>query len=196
MLLGLILLVLAVLLLLPYSLELQYNRVQRDSEAKIVLWIWKLPLHFRIGYLEKLGEYIYMRANLKASQADAEIKPTVSLKQVFQSMQTPLPRWLRAFAKAALFFLQEIERLEIKLRYSTGEASVTGIAAGAAWWVLSTAVAFLNQRFVFLKKPQIRVVPVFGQRVFELYLHCIFRIRLGHIMTKRIKQQLSPGKGG
>ncbi len=194
MLLGLILLVL--IMLLPFSLELRYNRLQTDSETVIVFWVWKLPLKLRVAYLEKLGSYLLTRANLQVSKAAAAIEPAIPLRRVFQLLRTPLPRLMKVLARVALFFLEEIENLEIKLRYSTGEAAMTGIAAGAAWWVFATVLPLLSQRFVFLHKPQIQVVPVFGQRVFELYLHCIFRIRLGHIMIKRIKQQLNLGKGG
>lgn len=195
MLLGLIFLALTVLLL-PFALELRYNRFQADSETVIVLWIWKLPLKLRIAYLEKIGRYLYAKVALQAPGSAAEIEPAIPLKRILQLLKAPMPRLLKALAKSALFFLEEIEKLEVRLRYSTGEAAATAIAAGAAWWITSVVLPTLNARFVFLHQPQVHVTPVFGPQVFELYLRCIFRIRLGYIMVKRIKQRLQFGKGG
>jgi|GEM_PF-629906 len=196
MLLGLIFLAFTVALFIPFALELRYSRLQAASETIIVLWIWKLPLKLRVSYLEKLGSYLYAKAAVGVPGAAAEVHPTISLRRAWRLLRTPLPRLMKILGKILLFFLEEIEKLEVRLRYSTGEAAVTGIAAGAAWWILTSVLAFLNARFVFLQKPQIQVAPVFGPEVFELYLHCIFRIRLGQIMIKRIKQQLNLDKGG
>ena len=107
MLLGLILLVL--IMLLPFSLELRYNRLQTDSETVIVFWVWKLPLKLRVAYLEKLGSYLLTRANLQVSKAAAAIEPAIPLRRVFQLLRTPLPRLMKVLARVALFFWKKLK---------------------------------------------------------------------------------------
>lgn len=195
MLLGLFFIIL-LLLLLPHALEFEYRRLQADGNLKIVIWIWKFPITLRVSYLERLGSRWLAKANIHVPQASKDISTSVSLREIYQLVHTPLPRIIKIGSKIASFLLKEIGKLEIKLLYSTGEAALTGWTAGAAWWLVSSVLSILNNRIVFLHKPHVQIKPVFGPRLFDFYLHCIFRIRLGHIIVRSIKQHLKLGKGG
>lgn len=199
MLLGLFLLagaLCAALLLLPFYLELEYLLHQTNGSWKIAFWIWKLPIAVRVSHLERLGTRWLTEANIQVPKASRDVFTVTSLEKLKRLLSTPLPRAIKFGSKLALFLLREIEKLEVKLRYSTGEAALTGISAGAAWGLISIALSIIGSRVRFLHQPQIQIKPVFGPIQFECWFHCIFKIRLGHIIVKYIKQQLKLGKGG
>jgi len=196
MLLGLFLLVLVILLIIPFSLEIRYHRSQSDDDFKVIFWIWKIPLHIHVSYIKRLGSKWITQINVGSSGVNKKFNSVFSLAFLNKMKHTPVPRILRILLRVSTFILKEIEQLEIKLTFSTGEASFTGFVAGLAWNLMAAGLVVVNQRIVLLNRPLIQIIPHFGPRMFEVSLNCIFKIQLGHIILENIKRQLNLGKGG
>jgi hypothetical protein len=70
-----------------------------------------------------------------------------------------------------------------KTRFGDDDAAITGVAVGVGWAVKETLLVNLQRRIKFKNKPIIAVTPVFGENSFETELKCIFRVRLGNVIS-------------
>ncbi|MGB9804524.1 DUF2953 domain-containing protein, partial [Desulfofundulus sp.] len=82
----------------------------------------------------------------------------------------------------------ELRRLEWRTIIGLFDAACTGIAAGGLWsikgMVLTALYRLVNRKSAL---PEVAVVPYFTGSSFGLLIHCIFTIRLGHIMVTAMK---------
>ncbi len=85
--------------------------------------------------------------------------------------------------------------LETRVRFGVDDAAVTGIAGGAAWMAVGGAMAYLRHRLRLAPgQPHFEVHPVFAVAAFEVTIHCIFKIRIGHIMVAIAKAGVAATK--
>jgi hypothetical protein len=64
-----------------------------------------------------------------------------------------------------------------------GDAAITAISAGLLWNVKSFILAGISARVKFIgSQPHIEVVPDFSKERFDTSIHCIFLLRIGHII--------------
>lgn len=193
MLLGL-LFILILVILLPYSLELIYRRCEDDDQLKIIIWIWKLPLKIRISYINWLGNLWVSMTEIGTDRKNLDVEYKISLDQIIQLIIQPIPKYIRILITKASFLFRDIKKLRIHVKYSTGDAALTAIVVGISWSVLANVLGRLDSVCIFRKNPAVQVIPKYGAPMFELRIHCIFQIHLGHIITKKI--QCIMGKGG
>ena len=110
-----------------------------------------------------------------------------SLVQFMKNRVVPNRKKNPVFDTTLIF--QEIEQLKLLVKYSTGEASITGIANGLLWAGISTVYSWMRNSFKFATRPMINITPSFGQAKLEIRLSCIFRTRVGQIILRALKQQ-------
>jgi len=76
--------------------------------------------------------------------------------------------------------------LGIKIRQGTGDAAQTGIICGLLWTAAGIVMAHITRYLKSLRK-EIKIIPVFDKAVFEVDAHCIFHVKLVHIIVVLIK---------
>ena len=73
--------------------------------------------------------------------------------------------------------------LEFKAEVGFENPAYTALAAGAFWSVIGNSIAKLYKQVqVEVTEPQIMVVPMFQKTGFSCDFHCIFKLRIGHII--------------
>lgn len=75
------------------------------------------------------------------------------------------------------------DRLEIKVVYCFEDAAVTGVLMGILGSMLGLLLQSLQNRLIMDSEPAVRVKPVYGCNYLEVEVRCIFRIRLGNVIT-------------
>lgn len=75
------------------------------------------------------------------------------------------------------------EQLKWKTRYGAKDAGVTGVVTGILWTIKSLLLTRLQQKAIFVNKPNIYVTPDFEEESLEIDFQCIFSIRLGNVIT-------------
>ncbi|NMB39318.1 MAG: DUF2953 domain-containing protein [Firmicutes bacterium] len=190
MLLGLFLIILVIILIIPYSIELDYCLSEVSRKFTVVFWIWKLPIKTSASFSNRLANYWLTRSGQKKdAQKKSLFGQFADVMEHF--LKSPVIKYLVMFAPSRWRFPVEIGMLELKFRYSTGDAALTSIACGLIWCCIAGIFTYINDRFIFFSKPLIKIIPLFGPVSADIYFHCIFRIRLGHIIIENIKQQIN-----
>lgn len=131
----------------------------------------------------------------------AETKPEEKIK-----MCLPLVKyWLKRIKNALptlrpvisyLLSKTVIKSLSWQTKFGLGDAASTGILTGIIWGVKSTLTNWFSARVKrFCHHTQLAVIPVFSAASFSMEVHCIFEVRLGHIIIagataiRKIRQQ-------
>lgn len=74
-------------------------------------------------------------------------------------------------------------RLEIKIVYGFEDAAVTGIMMGIFASMLEKLLRSLPKRLIMDTEPGVKLMPMYGCNYLEVEVRCIFRIRLGNVIT-------------
>lgn len=96
---------------------------------------------------------------------------------------------------AQLFVNIYCEKLYWKTTFGSEDAALTGLGSGLLWSMKGLIVAILHNRIKVACRPEINVVPVFGRTHFEIDFSCIFRIRLGNVITATVSLFNTKDKG-
>ena len=63
------------------------------------------------------------------------------------------------------------------------DAAVTAVAVGMLWATKSLMLSSIRRRVIFKTHPCVEISPVYGVSKFETELKCIFRVRIGHVIS-------------
>lgn len=74
-------------------------------------------------------------------------------------------------------------KLDIKTIYGFEDAALTGVLMGVLGSIIGIMLNSLHNRLVLDTKPEIKLIPVYGRNHLEIEIRCIFRIRLGNVIT-------------
>lgn len=89
--------------------------------------------------------------------------------------------------KARLYRRIHCTALESEFAIGFKDPAQTALATGAIWAALGMSVARLYRQITMeVPKPLINVVPRFQTPGFSCHVHCIFRLRIGHIILAGI----------
>lgn len=75
------------------------------------------------------------------------------------------------------------ERLKLRAVYGFEDAAFTGLMMGVFGAARGLLLVSLHNRLQLEATPEINITPVYGQCYFEIDFRCIFRIRLGNVIT-------------
>lgn len=176
------------LILIPYKLELDYQRGNQDDLLKMILWVWRFPFSINVSYIQRFGNKLIALSDIGSEYGDIDLRMETSFLELIHFLRGPIPSYLRRVFKRISFLFKEIEQLQLFFTYSTGEAAITGVATGVVWALISPLYNWVKHTCRILNKPIINIEPSFGAVGFELHLNCIFSIRLGHIIFREFKQ--------
>lgn len=107
-----------------------------------------------------------------------------SIREYYECNKEPICG-VRSFLKDKMVLKDY--RLEINV--GSGDAFYAGISSGTAWALAGLLTSFLTNSFRVVCK-NIQVKTVFNQKIFNVDLYCIFRIKSVHIILIALKMVL------
>ncbi|MBB6674193.1 DUF2953 domain-containing protein [Cohnella nanjingensis] len=118
-----------------------------------------------------------------ASQGQQEAKRKIGLDTIRRKRRAVriLLRSTRDFKTLALSFMRKVEctRWRLDVRIGTGDAALTGVAAGLFWTVIGTAIGLTGHFLKLRTHPHGSVSPNFKTTEFAVVWEADFRIRVG-----------------
>lgn len=105
--------------------------------------------------------------------------------------------WTRLYKRlmAGILAALACEKLTWRTGLGTGDAALTGLAAGLAWQLQAQTYAFMQRRLKSVARPAFGVSPLFAREGVEIELECIFSIRLGNVINAIATAIRHLGKG-
>ncbi len=190
MILSLIVFLLTIIVLsLPYSLEIAYHRHQQDDDLKLLFWIGPIPFQIRLSVIRWFGDRFQTQAQVGNSLGDVDVSAQFSVTDLLKLLDSPMLKYFQLIFGRLYSFVREIAKLEMRVKFSTGESGLTALSAGLIWGVIGTTLGLMNTTCVFSQRPIVQITPSYGPPLLKLQLRCIFRIRLGHIIFEGIKNK-------
>ncbi len=177
-------------------LELEYWREGNDDRAVvhlrgpygIVFQELEIPLADLIATPAGPGISFLQRTKdaLGGEQRTMKIKVLFSELGKLRALWRDLrPLWL--VYRPALNYLLNHARLEVltwETKVGTKDAALSGILVGAVWALKGMVVTWLQRKLrVDDHQTSIIVAPYFNHSYFSTYFHCIFTIRLVHVIN-------------
>ncbi len=193
--LAILIIILILLLVMPVRADFLYQRQGADDlfRVKISSFGGLLNLNLVVPVVEQSFNWLkpFFRLVLRSRVGGLKLKEETILDPAEWSWER-IKLWLKEAKWAvpivkpgARYLLSKsvIRHLSWQTRLGTGDAAVTGMLAGLAWGLNSTLFAWLTHRVrKIVDRPKISVVPVFAASAFALDIHCIFEVRVGHII--------------
>ena len=169
--------------LLKVQLLFYFLRVPENKEAYIRFFFLRgfLSYTFYIPFMNgSPPETIRKRAYEEVSLEEAE-SFLVQVKEKLEHIEN-LYFILRSF-------LNKIEISAFSWRTAVGmkDAAWTGTAAGSFWALKGSIVSLVHRMTNMTAKPEIEVIPVFGQSVWKVEYSCMISFRAGHAIAAVIQ---------
>lgn len=186
-------------------IELQFCRHNEDDYAAVTVHalqnLFMYTMKIPAIKLIKHQELPWVTSVIKSPQ---EAAPThVSREQRFIRRLLKIlihnPERFSRLLKSARRFLQSYrsyidrlaqgihcERLDLKVVYGFEDAAFTGLMMGVFGSLTNLMLMSLHNRVILDAAPAVTIKPLYGKNYFELELKCIFRIRVGNVITATI----------
>jgi hypothetical protein len=177
------------------TVDFQYRRHGENDDLQIQLsalhGLWKFRLSVPTVQLEwEKGPQLEVQATSKAPSGE---KRTAKNRLKFRYLRRgfilklipQIPAMLIRLQRAKKRFYRGIHCTFVDWQIAIGykDPADTAVAAGAFWGMLGYSLARLyNQVTMDTKEPKIYVEPNFKKIGFACDIHCIFNLRIGHIM--------------
>lgn len=192
------LLAMAILLLLSLAvkaeIDFRYKRIEGEDHIEIDLRALKGLWHFQyripsVNLAWEQGPQVEMEQVAEAAggkrQARQIIKPRYIRRGWLLRVWPHVPGLLLEIKRLKRQFYQGIHCKKIDWRIEIGyaDAAQTGLAAGAFWAMMGSAVSRLYRQVVVeAGNPSLLVVPRFKNPGFFCSIQCVFHLRIGHII--------------
>ncbi|MHB1406346.1 MAG: DUF2953 domain-containing protein [Desulfitobacteriaceae bacterium] len=186
---------LAVVMALRAVVDFRYRRIKEhdhiELELSILHGIWKFHVEIPTVQLEwEQGPQLELKQTVSSAiagkrEGKSELRMRYVYKRFFYRFWPRFPYFLTKLQQAKASFYQGIHCTELEWRFAIGykDPSQTGLAAGVFWALIGYSLArFYRQIKVEVKRPLLEVVPDFQKQGFSCDIHCIFKLRIGHII--------------
>ncbi|HHW42902.1 MAG TPA: DUF2953 domain-containing protein [Desulfotomaculum sp.] len=186
--------------LIPLNLEIYYRQRGREGYLRLSADAWfgikytrtvpaPPPVH-RPPIRPLLKRRSVVQTGTTKEPVKRENRPDLSrYLSVYHLLKRHLPLGKRLWP-ALRYFLHRLELRHFQWRTLVGlpDAAQTGLAVGGLWSLKGLVLTGLYRMFKGKSAPpDVAVVPCFTGPAFGLLFHCIFTIRIGHIMVTVIK---------
>lgn len=189
---------LSVSLLIQAEVDFRYRRKKQEDHLEIHLralsGLWRFEFQIPSVELEwEKGPAFSLEQVARTDLGQNQAKKAVHIRYIdwkfFWRIWPRLADLFRRLSriKARLYRKIRCTSLEWELEVGYKDPVQTALAAGAFWTALGVSVARLYRQVTLeAPKPLIQVVPSFQSPGFSCDLHCIFRLRIGHIILAGI----------
>ncbi|AEG15430.1 hypothetical protein Desku_1867 [Desulfofundulus kuznetsovii DSM 6115] len=182
-----------VLVVVPLNLELYYRRRGQDHCLYLVVSTW-FDIKYQLIPRERLpkpapGSKAVMKEPRGVLPEKEKKKSAGGTLKLFRRLMSYVHLGQRVWpALEFLLHRTELRRFEWRTLVGLPDAAHTGMAVGGLWSIKGAVLTALY-RLVSKKSvlPEVAVVPHFTGSSFGLLIHCIFTVRLGHIMVTAVK---------
>lgn len=189
-----------------------FNKKNINHEFGVILYLFSkyLPLKLELPVVKTIKGFIIpdflIENEVEVAVPKKVLKKTserISLDKInWQKLIIEIKRLqklMRVYQPTVNCFIRSLrcEHLIWTTEYGAEDAATTGFNLGLIWWIKTTALAAFHRKIFFKKyTPQIQVIPRFNYSCLNIEFHCIFAIKLGHIIIvwmKAVKQYLKKG---
>lgn|GEM_PF-1211265 len=191
-------------MLLRINIYIDLHACRHNENDHITLAIYALrPLFvytIKIPMLEiiRYNDLPWITSKIKAPEGGSEghiareqrfVKKTAGLLIGNPKKFKKLIQGIRQFINGYRYYINTLvaslhcERLDIRAKYGFEDAAYTGIMMGVLGAAQGLLLSSLYKRLSMDTQPNIRIVPLYGKSYFEIELRCIFRIRLGKVIS-------------
>lgn len=185
-------LVVALLLLFPFSIEIHFKREGKDD--RIHIGVRGMAGLVRLGYdipvaaiMERSGKITLKKDPAKQMPKRQKGWVTITVEKIEKIMREirKIRKRLRKYKRAVRRFTRtfELQKFEWRTAYGTGDAAETAYIAGLVWGVKGVIAGLSYRYFNVKKRMQYDVRPHFQAKGFRTELTCIIRFWLGKAMV-------------
>jgi hypothetical protein len=169
---------------------------QRNDETVLefaLLWgLIKFKINFKsveLG-LDKIVNMLHIRSNVGGQDNSAQVKHHISVRQLLELLQRLDLGLIKKLWLRRREFIPPVKCSQLVWITKVGleDAAVTGISTGLLWSVKGLVYSVICQmEHWHIHKVELKVIPNFKQKLFEVHLDCIFKFTIGHIIIAGIK---------
>ncbi|UFT98034.1 DUF2953 domain-containing protein [Radiobacillus kanasensis] len=179
-------------LFLPIYATVDLILIPKQSEGKIILKVWKLPILKKTISFSDRGSMIDIPQmdHTESSYSDPYVRKLDMVRNWIESSK----QWKRNIER--LLRPVKIHRFNWISRVGVGDASMTGVLSGSVWAMKGTILRYMGEHMNFKTEPSIQVIPLFQQAFSMTKVECMVSIRIGQaiyafiqLLKTRKKQQ-------
>ena len=165
--LGLFLILMVPLLVIAFSVEFRLVMKGLEIAPRIRFGIGRFRVAIPQGLLGKITQRIRRR---NFGSAEAALRGSKTAWRLADNL------------------LQKIDLLHLEVLIGFGDPFWTAMGAGSLWAIMGPFLTGLSAANRLRSSLDIRVLPDYGDPSVQVYLHCIFRFRLGQIIINELRR--------
>ncbi len=178
---GLVIIALISILFLKTKLIIEYN------DKRFVLKIRNLFLRLTLDS-EKLSKF-RVKKDEKENEGDEKqgiFEKISRLKERYNAVRDIIDIFSECLKKRV-----SMTKIEVQIKYGTGDACTTGLAYGAIWTLIGNIYSFLCRRFT-ITFPDVKINAQFdGKPSLEVRCYGIIQVRFVHIIIAAVRSYKS-----
>lgn len=181
-------LILSVMILFSLSyctLEITFNRIAEDDNMKIRILILfgLIVLKYDIPYIDVILNRKFT-PGLKAARKINFQKEKKGLKFEIHRLKEMYHKYNHV--SKYIFSKIKIDSLTWHTEIGIGEADYTAVSIGLFWILLGNLLSLILKN-KNMRNMDIKVIPNYSVRIFQIKLHCIIRIKIANIIIAVIR---------
>lgn len=193
------------LLRVSVYIDLHFCRKKDDDFVSVTVYALRRIISYSIKIpvieIKEYNDLPWISSEIKTT--DEKTEPHISGEQRFVKKLMKIlffdpQRFLHIysttnrFVKSYLSYIDKLsrnihcEKFYINVKYGFDDAAFTGIMLGVFGGLVEKMLISMRHRLILDTKPDVNLIPLFNKSHFEVELKCIFRIRLGNVITATI----------
>ncbi|WAA11687.1 DUF2953 domain-containing protein [Fervidibacillus halotolerans] len=163
-------------------LHVSYSYIDDDNRLHINISTCFGLLHFKKSFPSSPSQ------KPKKRTIDRTIKGRKQEVKTFGDMDYIFHQILQflQIGKSILKYMR-VHQLEWRSAIGMEDAAQTGVFIGLGWTVKGNIIGMISRYTRLKMKPKVHIQPIFNQNIFETFLRCIVRIRLGYAILAGIQ---------
>jgi hypothetical protein len=175
--------------------DFRYRRQEENDHLEIKMTavggLWKFKLQIPTARLKwEEGPKLEVAEEAQAmsgEQRDTQVNVRFRYfrRNFFYRLWPKIPGLLRKFNELKAKFYRGIHctLVDWKVKIGSQDAAYTAIETGCFWSIFGYSLAKLYKQVTMdTPQPKLSVIPSFNKPGFSCDIHCVFKLRIGHIM--------------